>query len=203
MNITIRLETPADYRETEFLTREAFWDLYKPGCDEHLVLHNIRNVPAFIKELNFVACDGTKVVGNIIYTEAKVIDDKNRESIVLCMGPVGVLPEYQKKGIGSMLMKESIEKARSLKYKGVVIFGNPAYYHRFGFKNAENYGIQTSDGQNFDPFMALELFPGSLKGITGKFFEDPAFKTDELELEQFEKGFPYREKHVTDTQLKL
>lgn len=200
--ITIRLETPNDYRETEVIVREAFWDVYKPGCDEHLVIHKVRKSSAYVKELDIVACDGEKIVGVVICPKAKIVNEKNQEFTTLSM-MVGVLPSYQKKGIGSMLIKKVIDKARLLEFKGIVIFGNPEYYPRFGFKNAKEYGIQTSDGKNFDPFMALELYENSLNGMQGRFYEDPAFHpagSDELEV--FEKKFPYKEKHVTETQLK-
>lgn len=202
MNISIRLEKENDYRVVEYLTREAFWNLYKPGCDEHLVVHKIRKVPAFVKELSFIACDNGRTVGNIIYSKAKVINDENKEFEVLCMGPIGVLPSYQGKGIGSLLMNYSIEKAKQLRYKAIIIFGNPEYYHRFGFINAKECGIQTSWDENFEAFMALELYDGGLSGISGKFYEDDAYKIEKEELEIFEKEFPYKEKCVTDTQLK-
>lgn len=202
MNISIRLEEENDFNSVEYMTREAFWDVYKPGCDEHLVLHKIRKVPAFVKELDLIACDEDRIVGNIIYSKAKVVNNEKKEFEVLCMGPVGVLPSYQKQGIGSLLMKRSIEKARQLGYKAIIIFGNPDYYHRFGFRNAEEYYIQTSAGENFDAFMALELYDGSLKGVSGKFYEDEVFKIEKEELEDFEKKFPHKIKHVTDTQLK-
>lgn len=202
MKISIRLEEENDYRNVEYMTREAFWNLYKPGCVEHLLVHKIRNVPAFVKELCLVACDDGKVVGNIIYSKAKVIDGKNKEFEVLCMGPIGVLPSCQGQGIGSLLMNYSIEKAKQLEYKAIIIFGNQNYYQRFGFKNAKEYGIQTSSGDNIEEFMALELYHGGLHGISGKFYEDEVFKIEEDELEVFEKEFPYKEKRVTDTQLK-
>ena len=202
MNISIRLEKENDYRNVEYMTREAFWNLYKPGCDEHLIIHKIRKVPAFIKELSFIACDNDRIVGNIIYSKAKVINDENKEFEVLCMGPIGVLPSYQRQGIGSLLMNYSIEKAKQLGHKAVIIFGNPEYYHRFGFINAKEYGIQTSLGVNFEAFMALELYDGGLSGISGKYYEDEVFKIEKEELEVFEKEFPHKEKRVTDTQLK-
>ncbi len=201
-NIKIRLESQEDYRGTEIMTREAFWDVYKPGCNEHLILHKLRKVPAFVEELDLVACDKNKIVGSIVYSRAKIINNPNEEFTVLCMGPLGVLPSYQGKGIGSLLMKQSISRAKLLRYKAVIIFGNPNYYQRFGFENAEKYNIQTAEGDNFDTFMVLELYDKSLKGIQGKFFEDPVFQTDKEELELFEKKFPYKEKHITDTQLK-
>jgi predicted N-acetyltransferase YhbS len=201
MDISIRRENENDYRASENLTREAFWDLYRPGCSEHLVLHKLRNSPAFVKELCFVACDGDTIVGNIAYSKAKVVGRSGAEHEVLCMGPLGVLPSYQKKGVGTRLLKHSISAALELGYKGIIIFGSPDYYGRFGFVNAEKFRITTSDGKNFDPFMALELSPGSLGGVSGKFHEDPVFSVDDNELEQFEKNFPFREKHVTDTQL--
>lgn len=202
MNISIRQEEEKDFKNVECLTRESFWDLYKPGCDEHLVLHKIRKVSAFVKELDLIACDNDAIVGNIIYSRAKIVNEENKEFEVLCMGPIAVLPSYQNQGIGSLLMEHSIEKARQLGYKGIVIFGNPDYYHRFGFVNAKEYNIRTSWGDNLDAFMALELYEDSLKGVSGNFFEDKVFKIDNDELENFEKQFPYKEKHVSDTQLK-
>ncbi len=202
MDITIRHEGPEDRRETETLVREAFWDKYKPGCVEHLLLHKLRMSPAFIPELNFIACEGERIVGHIVYSRAKVAGDDGRERPVLCMGPLSVLPSCQKRGIGSMLMRHSIAEAGRAGYGGVVIYGDPAYYRRFGFRNAAGCRITTAQGENFDAFMALELQENGLMGVEGRFFEDPVFRIDERELELFEQGFPYREKHVTDTQLK-
>jgi predicted N-acetyltransferase YhbS len=112
------------------------------------------------------------------------------------------LPEYQGQGIGQALITETINRAKDLKYKGIFLMGNPAYYSRFGFVNAQVFNIQTSAGGNFDYFMGLELAEHSLQGITGRFFEDEVFVVAENELEEFEKQFPKREKHITATQLK-
>ncbi len=202
MEISIRLEEEKDYKAVEHLTREAFWDVYRPGCDEHLIVHKIRKVPAFVGELSYIACADGNVVGNIIYSRAKVINDEGREFEVLCMGPLSVLPPFQRKGIGSLLMNYSIEKARVLGFKAIIIFGNPGYYQRFSFINSGRYGIKTSSGENFDAFMALELYDGALNGITGRYYVDEVFEVQDEELEIFEREFPYKEKHVTDTQLK-
>jgi len=199
MNITIRPETEADYYETENETREAFWDLFRPGCAEHLLLHQLRQSPAFIPELDYVACDGAKIVGNIVYSKAVVKNDAS-EKTVLCMGPLSVLPEYQNRGVGSMLMAATIEKAKELGYPAVVIFGHPDYYHRFGYENAEKYNIQTAEGKNFEAFMVLPLDKEALKDIRGRFHEDSAFNLDNDALEEFDRNFPPKEKHKREGQ---
>ncbi|MBA2860651.1 GNAT family N-acetyltransferase [Methanococcus maripaludis] len=202
MDITIRLDDKSDFKTVENITREAFWDVYQPGCEEHLVLHKLRKTDVFIKELDFVALEGETIVGHIVYSIADVINKNDEKFKILCMGPISVLPNYQGKGIGTLLMNHSIKVARKLKYLGIIIFGNPNYYHRFGFKNAKNYDIQTSEGENFEEFMALELNEGSFDNISGKFYVNPVFIVTEEELKIFEKEFPYKEKHVKDSQLK-
>ncbi len=203
MNPAIRLEAPTDFRETEFITREAFWDVYKPGCDEHLLLHKLRRVPAFVPELDFVAVHENRIIGNIIYSRVKVVGENAVAHEVLCMGPLTVAPAHQGRGVGGALMRHSSARAREMGFNAILIFGNPGYYHRFGFENAQKYRITTSEGANLDPFMALELREHGLRGVEGKYHEDPVFKIDAAELEEFEKQFPFKEKHVTDTQLKL
>jgi predicted N-acetyltransferase YhbS len=201
MSIVIRQEEERDYRCVEHLTREAFWDVYRPGCLEHLVLHQIRKLPAFVKALSLVACDHGTIVGNIVYSKARVTNTSGQEVEVLCMGPFAVLPSLQKKGIGDLLARHSLAKAKELGFKAVVLFGNPHYYGRFGFVNAKTYGITTPSGENFDAFMALELFPGALNGVSGRFDGDPGFETKDADLKMFEKSFPPKEKHVLATQI--
>ncbi len=202
MNYHLRLESTNDFRETENIIRESFWDVYTPGCNEHLIAHNMRTADVFVKELDYVVCHGSKVIGNIMYTKALVIDERGIKHEVLCLGPICVLPEYQNKGVGTLLITESINKARESGYKGIFLMGNPTYYSRFGFVDAKAFKITTSDGENHEYFMGLELSLNSLHGITGKFKVDSVFETSENELEEFEKQFPKKEKHVTATQLK-
>ncbi|MFB0920300.1 MAG: N-acetyltransferase [Oscillospiraceae bacterium] len=202
MNINIRLENEKDYAEVESLTRDAFWDVYQPGCDEHLLAHKLRKVSAFIPELDYVAELDGQIVGNILYSKALIAGETGEEYEVITFGPLSVLPPYQKTGIGSTLIKHTLRLAKEMGFKAVIIFGNPAYYHRFGFKNAEKYHISTANGENFDAFMALELCEGALQGISGKFHEASVFNIDKAELEEFEKKFPYKEKHIIDTQFR-
>lgn len=202
MKIFIRETTEKDCFQTENLTREAFWNIYLPGCNEHLVLHNLRNSKSYISELDLIAVFENEIIGHIISTKAKIVDSQRIEHEVLCVGPLSVLPKFQKKGIGSKLLNESIRVANESGYCGMILFGNPDYYHHFGFRNAQEYNITTKDDQNFEPFMALELQPNGFDNVQGKFFEDDVFVTHPDELIEFEKQFPYREKLVTDTQFK-
>jgi predicted N-acetyltransferase YhbS len=203
MDITFRPAKPGDFAATEYLTREAFWDVYKPGCDEHLLLHNIRKSNCYIADLDLVALENEKIIGHIICTRAKVVDKDMIEHEVLCAGPFAVLPILQKKGAGSALMLDCIARARAMGYKAIILFGKPEYYNRFGYVNAERFRISTRDGINFEPFMALELLPGALNDISGRFFEDDCFSVKADELAEFERQFPFREKHVLPTQLNL
>ncbi len=192
MKIELRLEQPEDYREVEELTRAAFWDMDLPGrerCDEHLLAHKLRSIPAFVPELDYVAVEGGKIAGNIMYSKSKIVDEVGKEYETLTFGPLSVLPSLQGQGIGAMLVKKTLEEAAGMGYRAVLIFGHPDYYKRFGFQNAEKFQITTAEGDNFDAFMALELYPGALNGISGKFFYDSVFEIDPREAEVFDRHF--------------
>jgi predicted N-acetyltransferase YhbS len=200
MEIELRPEEENDYNIVENITREAFWNVYKPGCDEHLLIHNMRNANEFIKELDYVAIYNNEIIGNIVYAKSKIINS-NKEYDVLTFGPVSVLPVYQKKGIGKKLITYTIKKAGEMGFNAIIIYGNPKYYERFGFINTKEYGITDMEGNYNDALMALELFPNALKNINGKFFEGEIYKINKKELEIFEKRFPYKEKLILDTQI--
>jgi predicted N-acetyltransferase YhbS len=202
MELMIRLEEKKEQREVENLTREAFWDLYKPGCDEHLLVHKLRKSQVFIPELNIVALYQKRLVGHIIYAMSKILTEDMKEFETITFGPVSVLPKYQQKGIGSALIRHTMALAAKKGYKAVVIYGNPRYYHRFGFQNAASFAVTTSEGKNFDAFMICELSKNSLHGISGKFYDDPLYMIAPEELELFDRNFPYKEKHITPTQFR-
>jgi predicted N-acetyltransferase YhbS len=202
MEITLRLERPEDFRAVEELTREAFWDLYNPGCSEHYILHELRKLPAFVPELDFVALVDGQIAGHIVYSRAKIVQKDGFAHEVLTFGPISVLPSYQGKGVGSRLIRETLRIIRQTGIPAVVLLGNPDYYHRFGFVSASKYLVSFTDGSNFDAFMLLETKKGAMEAISGTFFLDPVFTVDEGELEKYDASFPPREKHVTDTQLK-
>jgi len=200
MNIYIRRETPADYRTVEELTREAFWAFWEPNqtiCNEHLLVNRLRSAQSFVPELDFVAEQDGKIVGHIIYTKSKIIDDAGHEYETLTFGPLSVLPECQNRGIGKALMLRSFDEATLLGYRAVLIFGHPDYYPRVGFRRAAEFGITTSDGNVFDPFMVYTLYDGALDGIHGRYFIDPVYEqlTEDDALE-FDKQFPSKEPHI-------
>ncbi|MDV0446582.1 hypothetical protein MsAg5_04270 [Methanosarcinaceae archaeon Ag5] len=199
-NVTIRLETKVDHRIVEELTREAFWNLYVPGCSEHLILHKLRNSPDFIPELDFVAvCDG-KIVGNIVFSKSKVVGNDGREFPTITFGPLSVLPEYQKQGIGAVLVNHSIKEATAMGFSAIFIYGFPGYYQRFGFKSASAYKVSRPDGKFAKAMMALPLQNGALENVSGRLFESPDFEAEPDGVEEFDATFPPKEKKVTESQ---
>ncbi len=187
------METAADYRAVEELTREAFWGFTSPTCDEHYLVNTLRKSAAFVPELDFVVEVDGKLVGNVMYSKAKIVSEDGTENEVLTFGPLSVLPQYWCKGVGSALMRHSIAEAKRLGYRGIVFFGHPDYYPRFGFRNAKAFGITTHNGDNFDAFMAMPLYDGAFDNVCGKFYEDPLFNVNEEEAEAFNAQFPHKE----------
>jgi predicted N-acetyltransferase YhbS len=191
--ITLRNEQVSDYRTVEELTREAFWNHYVPGCDEHYLLHIMRNADSFIDELDFVAVLNGNIVGNIVYTKGKIVTDDGACREVLSFGPLSVVPDYQGRGIGGMLIEHTMARAKELGYNAILIYGDPDYYSKFGFVPAENYKIGTADNMYAVPLQAVELFPGALSNASGRFFEDAIYHIDEAAAKEFDKTFPEKE----------
>ena len=160
------------------------------------MVHKLRKIPAFVPELDYVAEVDGKVVGNIMYSKAKVVDNAGTEREVLTFGPISVLPQYQSQGIGKTLLRHTVAEARRLGYRAILFFGHPDYYPRVGFRRAGEFGITTASGKTFDAFMAMPLRDGALDGITGRFHEDPVFVLDPKEAEEFDKGFPHKDKCI-------
>jgi predicted N-acetyltransferase YhbS len=200
MDLHIRLETPADYYAVEELTREAFWAFWEPSrkiCDEHLLVQRLRSAPSFVPELDFVAELDGRIVGHIIYSKSKIVDDAGKGHETLTFGPLSVLPEHQSKGIGSALMRHSFEKAKHLGFRAVIIFGHPDYYPRVGFRRAAEFGLTTKDGDVFDPLMVYPLYDGALNGIHGRYYIDPVYDNlTEEDVLEFDKRFQPKEQFV-------
>ena len=95
----IRNEEPRDHGAVEALTRRAFYNLYVPGCVEHYLVHIMREHEDFIPELDFVLEEDGRIIGNIMYTRAKLVDEAGREKEILTFGPVCVEPELPAPGV--------------------------------------------------------------------------------------------------------
>ena len=192
--IELRPESPADFRAVEDLTRNAFWNHHAPGCDENYLAHILRESSDFVPELDYVAVHDGKVVGNIMYTRAKIVLDRGGEREVLCFGPLAVDPAFQGQGVGGALIERTKTLAQELGYKAILIFGDPEYYSRFGFIPAERYGVGTSWGVYIISLQALELQPGALEDCAGYFQESGDYQIDPEASAAFDKGFPPKEK---------
>lgn len=200
----LRLETEKDYREVENLTREAFWNKYRPGCMEHYVLHRYRALPDFVRELDYVIEKDGKIVAHIMYSRAVIEADNGQTIPILIFGPVSVLPEMQGKGYGSAIIYYTLNKAAELRYGAVAITGNPDYYHRFGFLSGSSVGIYYSGIPREEEaafFMVKELRNGFLNGITGTYHDPKGYETNEDEVEAFDLSFPPKEKKKLPGQL--
>ena len=193
MEIFLRLEEEKDHKIVENLTREAFWNNHVPGCDEHLLIHNLRKAKDFIKELDFVAIYNENIIGNIVYVKSNIINNFI-EHTVLTFGPVSVLPEYQNKGIGSELINNTIKLSKEMGYKAIVIYGDPEYYKRFGFKASKEFKITNGDNKYPVALLVLELYPNALNDIEGIFDEGKIYEVSKNELEEFDKEFKKKEK---------
>lgn len=193
-DIEIRMETEDDWYDAELMTQHAFWNKHHLGCDEHYLVHKIRHHEDYLPELSRIAVKNGQVVGCIMYTKSRIVDGEDTHGIIT-FGPLCVEPKWQGYGVGEMLLRETMSLAANKGYKGIVIFGEPDYYPGIGFKTCDNFNITTSDGRNFDAFMAIELAEGSLKGIKGKFHYSEVFDNlPKEEVEEFNKRFPKLQK---------
>ena len=143
MNMSIRVEEERDYRSVEELTRETFWNLYVPGCDEHYLAHVMRKHADFIPELDFVVVHDNKIIGNIMFAKSQVVDahDSSHTLPTITFGPVSVLPQFQKQGIGSALITHSIAQAKAYNYPAIIIQGHPHNYCKHGFRNGRTGSV--------------------------------------------------------------
>lgn len=193
-NLIIRQETEKDYYAAEYMTKRAFWNLHHPGCDEHYLVHVVRKSEDYIPSISRVAEIDGKIVGGIYYSKAYVLDG-DKKIDVLNFGPLCVDPDYQNLGIGGRLLEESIKAAKAEGHKGIIIFGEPGYYPKHGFKTCDHYGITTKEGKNYDAFMGYEIVPGAFDEVTGKYYESEVFEQLYPEkVEEFDKKFPYMQK---------
>ena len=196
----IRNEKEEDYRTVEELTRKAFWNLHCLGCNEHYLVHIMRNHEDFIADLDFVLEIDGRIVANIMYTKSKLVDEKGYEKEVLTFGPLSVLPEYQRKGYGKRIMEHSFKKCVELGYDKIVIFGNPENYISTGFKSCKKYNVSFFGGVFPVALLVKELVDGALEDNKWSFHESSIYELDEIKAEEFDKGFELLKKEYKPSQ---
>ena len=197
MKTIIRNETPADYRAVENLTRESFWNVYKPGADEHYFVHQMRSHPDFIPELAFVLEYDGEIVGNILYTKAWLEDEQGQRKEILSFGPLCVAPKYQRQKLGKLLIEHSFAVARELGYDVNIIFGNPGNYVSRGFVSCKRKNVSfVVPGNHPTALLVAELVPGALDGKSWMYIPSTAADCceDTAAVEAFDAAFPPKEK---------
>ena len=193
----IRKEREEDHREVENLIRESFWNVYRPGCSEHYVMHVLRGDPAFVKELDFVMEKDGKIIGQNMFMRTVINADGGGDVPVLTMGPICITPELKRKGFGKHLLDYSLIKAAEAGFGAVLFEGNIGFYGKCGFDYAGKFGIRYHDlpeGADQSFFLCRELIPGYLDGITGVYQTPAGYYVDDADVEEFDRGFPKKEK---------
>ena len=193
----IRLEKKEESRQVESLVRESFWNVYRPGCLEHYVLHRLRSDPDFVPELDFVMEQNGTLIGQNVFMRAIIRADDGREIPIMTMGPICIAPERKRQGYGKILLDYSLEQASRLGCEALCFEGNIDFYGKSGFTYASEFGIRyhgLPEGADASFFLCRELIPGYLKGITGVYATPRAYFVDEAEAEAFDRAFPPREK---------
>ena len=193
----IRLEKEEEYRKTENLVRESFWNVYRPGCLEHFVLHRLRDDPDFVPELDLVMESGGELIGQNMFMKAKIRSDDGRMIPIMAMGPICIRPDLQRKGYGKILLDYSLEKAREMGCGALCFEGNIGFYGKSGFSYAKEFGIRyhgLSEDEDASFFLCKELIPGYLDGISGEYAPPEGYFVDEAEADRFDSTFPPRKK---------
>ncbi|MBA9084354.1 putative N-acetyltransferase YhbS [Fontibacillus solani] len=198
--VKIRNEKETDYKKVEEITRKSFWNLYIPGCNEHYLVHVMRSHKDFLPELDLVIEVDNQIIGNIMYTKAKLVDESGKEKEILTFGPVCIIPEYQRMGYGKMLIEHSFDQAIALGYDVIVIFGNPGNYVSRGFKSCKKYNICLENETFPAAMMVKELKPEVLDGRKWVYYDSPVMKIDEQEAERFDESLEKMEKKTQPSQ---
>ena len=200
----IRLETPQDYAEAENLARESFWNVYRPGCLEHYVLHCLRDDPDFVPALDFVMEKDGRIIGQNMFMRAWIAADDGRNIPIMTMRPICIAPAYKRRGYGKMLLDYSLEKAGECGAGALCFEGNIDFYGKSGFTYASEFGIRyhgLPEGADASFFLCKELIPGYLDGITGVYATPRGYFVDEAEAEAFDRQFPPKVKLTLPGQL--
>jgi putative acetyltransferase len=194
LDCTLRNEVEADYLEVEKLTRETFWNLYFPGCDEHYLVHIMRKHPDFVPEMDFVALHEGRIVGNIMYTRSRLEDESGAVMDTLSFGPLCVAPKLQRRGVGSALIDRTKAIAIERGCPAILIYGDPHNYVKHGFGCCKDFGVANEEGKHPLGLLVLELKPGALAGHAWRLFQSEVFKFDPRASAEFDASLEPKEK---------
>ena len=205
LRYTITEETSADYLATETLTREAFWNVYRPGCVEHFLLRRFRTLEEFAPELSLcLRLDDGRIIGHIMYARAEIALDDGGTLPVGTFGPISVAPEFQGQGYGTALLRESMERARKFGFGALAITGALGFYGKSGFVVAGTKGIRyhAEPNESVVPyFLIKELRDGFLKGVAGVFREPSGYDVEGVDIDAFDAEFPPKIKMKLPSQI--
>lgn len=194
MNLEIRHETEDEHFIVEQLTREAFWNLYVPGCDEHYLVHRMRSHEDYVPELSYIAVKNGNIVRSIMYTRSFIENEEKERIRTLSFGPVCVHPDHQRQGIGSALIEHTRKIAEGMGFPAIIILGDPHNYCKHGFRNGVDLNISMHGGMQPLGLLVLEM-NGSI-GRNGKYEYkgSEVYTLDPEEVMEFDRRFPFREK---------
>ena len=197
MDYIFRQERAEDHRAVEELIRESFWNVYRPGCSEHYVMHVLRNDPAFVRELDIVMERDGRLIGQNMFMRTIINADDGRVIPVLTMGPICIAPDLKRQGLGKLLLDHSLERAAEMGFGAVLFEGNIGFYGKSGFDHARSFGIRYHDmpadaDQSF--FLCKELINGYLDGVTGVYQTPQGYYVSDDEVELFDRSFAPKEK---------
>ncbi len=198
MNINIRLETKDDYFNVEELTREAFWNLYTPGCNEHYLCHILRDHKDFIKELDFVVEFNENIIASIMYSDSFLLCNDQEKVDTVSFGPLCVHPDHQRKGIGTALIEKTKLIVKKMGFPAIIIYGDPHNYCKHGFKNGIDYQVSNMDGEYPLGLLVLELQPGFFGEKKWKIKQSDVFSFDHENVLEFDKRFIEKEKKIVN-----
>lgn len=196
-DLKIRSEKVEDFGTVDNLIRESFWNVYRPGCLEHYVMHCMRKHPDFMPQLCFVMERGGEIIGQNIFWKAEIASDDGRIIPIMTMGPICIRNDLKRKGFGKILLDFTLEKAKEAGAGAVCFEGNIDFYGKSGFTYASGFGIRyhgLPEGEDSSFFLCKELIPGYLNGITGEYSTPQVYLVNRDEAEEFDKKFPKAEK---------
>ena len=189
------METPADYRAVEEMTKRSFWNVYVPGCEEHYLTHVMRDSVDFIPELNLLLELEGKIIASVKYLKSRLKDENGLEKEIVSFGPLCVEPDYQRTGYGKVLLEYSFDVAKDMGYEVITNFGDPANYVARGFKSCHKYNVCLEGDVYHSSLLVKELVPGVLDGRKWYFYESPVGELmSEDGFVEFDKTFPVMEK---------